>query len=83
MATARNEKEATAISEKELLTTPEAAQLCGIGERTLWRWSRNGTAPEPLKIGSGRQGAVRYSRQALLQWIGDGCPRCDGGQADD
>lgn len=34
-----------------LLTTKEAASLCGIGVRTLWRWSRSGIAPAPIKIG--------------------------------
>ena len=62
----------------ELLTTGEAARLCGIGERTLWRWSRSGVAPEPVKLGPGRQGAVRYSRQALLAWIAARCPRTEG-----
>jgi len=73
---------ASATSEKELLTTREAAELCGIGERTLWRWSRTGVAPEALKIGAGKQGAVRYSRTTLLRWIAEGCPRVDGGPAD-
>jgi excisionase family DNA binding protein len=55
----------------ELLTTPEAAKLLNIGERTLWRHSRSGLAPAPMKIG----GAVRYRRQELLDWIASGCPR--------
>ena len=63
----------------ELLKTHQAAELAGVGERTWWRWSRNGTAPPPIKIGHGRQGAVRFSRQAVLAWIAAGCPRCDGG----
>jgi excisionase family DNA binding protein len=57
----------------ELLTTAEAARLLGIGERTLWRHSRSGAAPAPLKIG----GTVRYSRQELLDWVRVGCPRVD------
>ncbi len=76
-------KMASVTSEKEMLPTPEAAHLCSIGERTLWRWSRDGTAPPPIKIGSGKQGAVRYSRRALLAWIEAGCPRCDGEPADE
>jgi predicted DNA-binding transcriptional regulator AlpA len=59
----------------ELLTTAESARLCNVGERTLWRWSRSGTAPPPIRIG-GR--AVRYRRDELLRWIADGCPRVDG-----
>lgn len=59
----------------ELLTTRQAAALCGIGERTLWRWSRSGIAPAPVKIG---RSAVRYRRDEYLQWIADGCPRVAG-----
>jgi predicted DNA-binding transcriptional regulator AlpA len=66
----------------ELLTTAEAAQLAGCGERTFWAWSRSGLAPAPVKIGLGLRPAVRYRRGELLQWIQDGCPRVDdhGGQ---
>jgi len=60
----------------ELLKSKEAAQLVNVGERTLWRWSRSGTAPAPIKIG----GAVRYRRNELRAWIADGCPRVDKGK---
>jgi predicted DNA-binding transcriptional regulator AlpA len=63
-----------------LLTTEEAARLCGIGTRTLWRWSRSGICPPPIKIGRGLRAAVRYRRGELLQWIADGCPRAERGQ---
>ena len=63
----------------ELLTTKQAAALCNCGERTLWRWSRCGIAPPAIKIGDGRQGATRYRRTDLEQWIADGCPRTNGG----
>jgi predicted DNA-binding transcriptional regulator AlpA len=66
----------------ELVTTREAAALCGCGERTLWRWSRSGICPRPVKIGDGPRAAVRYRRAELLDWIADGCPaverRADG-----
>ena len=57
------------------VTTKQAAALCGIGERTLWRWSRSGIAPRPVTINSS---TVRYVRDDYLAWIADGCPRCDG-----
>lgn len=57
----------------ELLTTAQAAKLCGIGERTLWRYSHSGRAPAPVRIGS----AVRYRRAELMEWIGNGCPAID------
>jgi predicted DNA-binding transcriptional regulator AlpA len=62
----------------ELLTTEQAAELTGCGERTFWAWSRSGLAPRPIKIGLGTRPAVRYRRSELVQWIADGCPRCDG-----
>jgi len=62
----------------ELLTTKQAAQLCGLGERTLWRYSRSGIAPRPIKLGVGQQGAVRFRKSELLAWIEAGCPRVDG-----
>jgi excisionase family DNA binding protein len=65
---------ATATIDPELLTTTEAAKLCGIGSRTLWRWSHSGRAPRPVKL-SGR--CVRYKRADVLKWIADGCPRID------
>ena len=57
-----------------LLTTAEASSLVSVGERTLWRWSRSGIAPAPIKIGPT---AVRYRRDELLEWIASGCPRVD------
>lgn len=62
----------------ELLTTRQAAELCGCGERTLWSWSRSGIAPAPVKIGCGLRPAVRFKRGELLRWIESGCPRVDG-----
>lgn len=57
-------------SSPELLTTAQAAKLLGLGERTLWRYSRSGRAPSPVRIGS----SVRYRRGELLEWIAAGCP---------
>lgn len=58
----------------ELLTSKQAAQLCGCGERSLWRWSRSGRAPAPVRIGDGPRAAVRFRRADLVQWINEGCP---------
>ena len=65
----------------ELLMTKQAAELLSIGERTLWRWSRSGICPAPVKIGYGLRPAVRFKRSELLDWIRAGCPRCDGTEA--
>jgi excisionase family DNA binding protein len=64
----------------ELLTERQAAELLGIGARTLWRWSRSGVCPAPRKLGLGPRAAVRFSRSELLQWIEAGCPKVHGGQ---
>lgn len=64
----------------ELLTTAQAAELLQCGQRTLWRWSRSGICPRPIKIGRGLRAAVRYRRADLLEWIADGCPRAERGQ---
>jgi len=58
----------------ELLTTRQAATICGLGERTLWRHSRSGLAPAPRRIG----GAVRYRRSEIKAWIDAGCPVVGG-----
>ena len=68
-----NESPPTALT-PELLTTREAAVLVNVGERTLWRWSRSGVAPAPVKIGGT---AVRYRRDEYMDWISDGCPPCN------
>jgi predicted DNA-binding transcriptional regulator AlpA len=61
------------VLEPELLTLKQAAQLCGVGERSLWRYSRSGLAPKPVKFGSSKQAATRYRLQDLRQWIDAGC----------
>jgi len=64
----------------ELLTLGELAALCQVSKRTAWQWATDGTAPPALKIG---KGVVRYSRRAYAEWVAAGCPRCDGGRADE
>ena len=62
----------------ELLTSRQAAELLAVGERSLWRWSRSGICPSPVKIGSGPRAAVRFRRAELVEWAAAGCPRVDG-----
>jgi predicted DNA-binding transcriptional regulator AlpA len=57
----------------ELLTLGQAAAMCSMGNRTLWRHSHNGLAPRPVKIG----GLMRYRRMDLLAWIESCCKPCD------
>lgn len=54
-----------------LLTTHQVSELTSLGERTVWRYSRSGAMPNPVRIG----GAVRFRRDEILDWIEQGCPR--------
>jgi predicted DNA-binding transcriptional regulator AlpA len=58
-----------------LIDTHQAARLLGIGERTLWRWSRSGVCPGPIFVGCGVRPSVKFSRDELLAWVEAGCPR--------
>lgn len=60
----------------ELLTLKQAADLCGVSDRTLWTWATTGASPAPVRIG---KGTVRYSRVAYLAWIAAGCKPINGG----
>ena len=60
----------------ELLTTREAAKLCGMGERSLWRYSKIGAAPAAVTI----CGSRRYRKSELLAWIENGCKRSRPGR---
>jgi len=73
------ENQSTNAVSPELLTLRQTAELCGVSERTLWSWARDGIAPAPLKIG---KGTVRYSRAAYLEWVNNGCRPVDGGHGD-
>lgn len=59
-----------------LLTSQQVAALTNLGERTVWRHSRAGTMPSPVRIG----GSIRFRRDEVLQWIGNGCPRIERGK---
>ena len=63
----------------ELLSLRQAAELCGVSDRTLWGWANSGISPAPVRIG---KGTVRYSRPAYVEWIKAGCPHVGGGQHD-
>jgi predicted DNA-binding transcriptional regulator AlpA len=62
------------MPEPELLPVSDAATLCGIAPRTLARWSKEGAAPKPIRLGFGTRASVRYRRSDLLNWIEAGCP---------
>ena len=57
-----------------LLTTRQVSELINCGDRTVWRWSRSGRMPAPVRIGV----AVRYRRDEIERWIEAGCPLTEG-----
>ena len=59
------------MSDETLLIPAEkVAELMAISKRTLWRLLSAGKCPEPIRLGS----VVRWNRDELESWIGDGCP---------
>ena len=58
----------------ELLTTQQVAELLKAGQRSVWRWSRSGRMPPPVRIAN----SVRFRRREIEEWIANGCPRVDG-----
>lgn len=54
-----------AICPPVLLSDNSAATLLGISRATFWRRVKDGTFPQPIRIG----GVTRWRRQALLDAI--------------
>jgi hypothetical protein len=42
------------------------------GLRTIRRWDAAGILPKPIRLTSG---AVRWTRDSIVAWLRDGCPR--------
>jgi excisionase family DNA binding protein len=57
-----------------LLDVRAVAGLLGCSPRHVYRLSDSGHMPRPVRLGS----LVRWSRQAVENWIGQGCPSCRG-----
>jgi excisionase family DNA binding protein len=55
-----------------LLVVKAVARLLGCSARHVYRLSDSGRMPAPVKIGA----LVRWSRQAIANWISAGCPCC-------
>ena len=54
----------------ELLGVEAVAALLNCSPRHVYRLSDAGRMPAPVKLGA----LVRWPRQAVLDWIGHGCP---------
>jgi len=59
--------------EPALLGVGEVARMLSCSPRTIYRLADSGRMPRPMRLGT----LVRWSREALEQWIADGCPPCD------
>ena len=59
------------MSDETLLIPAEkVAEMLGISKRTLWRLLSAEKLPEPIRLGS----VVRWNKEEIEQWVGDGCP---------
>lgn len=56
--------------ESLLVDSKQTCKLLKISERKLWQMWNSGLMPKPMKIGR----VVRWSRDALIEWVLEGCP---------
>lgn len=56
-----------------LLSTGEAAEVCGVSLRTWRSWDAAGLVPAPLRIGR----SCFWRTAELRAWVNAGCPRRD------
>ncbi len=56
------------MPDRELLTSSQVLELLQIGRTKLWALVRNGAFPA-YRIGSGRNGALRFRRADVLGWL--------------
>jgi predicted DNA-binding transcriptional regulator AlpA len=53
-----------------LVTAREFAEMLGLDSKTIVRWSKEGFAPSPVRIGK----VLRWKRDEVRSWIEAGCP---------
>ena len=53
----------------ELLTTNEVAGILKVNPQLLRVWRHRGDGPPFIKVGPGKKGLVRYSRNALCKYL--------------
>lgn len=49
----------------QMLNVKQVAQRVGVSERAIWKWTRAGQFPQPIRISR----SVRWSEAALEAWI--------------
>ena len=53
----------------DLLTTDEVAKILNINPQLLRLWRHRNEGPPSIKVGPGKKGVVRYSRNALCEYL--------------
>ena len=62
--------ETSSSTNAKLLDVRAVASLLGCSPRHIYRLSDGGKMPAPIRLGS----LVRWSRDAIDEWISAGCP---------
>ncbi len=58
----------TSFAREEILTSREARELLKIGRTKLWELTRGNVIPA-YRVGTGRNGGLRYKKSELLAWL--------------
>lgn len=58
----------TAIQQERLLQAKEVAHICGIGVSTVWRSSKLGSMPKPIKVSAN---TTRWKLSEVNEWLAD------------
>lgn len=53
----------------ELLTTDQAAKFFGVASEKMRVWRSDGSGPKYIKLGNSQQSRVRYSLEALQEFV--------------
>ena len=56
-----------------LINVKQVGKILGVSPRSVWRLLSEGRIVSPVRL----NGAVRWRREELERWIGDGCPSPD------
>ena len=59
-----------------MLTVHDVARMLNCSARTVYRLTDSGRIPRPVKLGA----MVRWPREVVEAWIGEGCPTQEGGR---
>jgi len=70
MAKQKNDNQTQPLAaERLLLTERQVAEMTGLALSTLRHWRVRRVGPAFIKVGSERQGPVRYPLHDLMRWL--------------